>query len=183
MIIIVSGLTGSGKTTLAKRLAEYFKFEYVSGSSLLRKALPLRFDVWESKEGLSAIALRMKELKYDKKIDNYIKKYVSRKSDLVLDSWTAAYYIRRKNTIKIRLQANEKERAKRISIRDKIGYKNALKRIHEKDVETAKIYMKLYGFDVINDLSKFDLILSTDKIGENATFDICRRFIEADNRK
>ncbi len=178
MIIIVSGLTASGKTTLAKGLSERLNFEYFSGSSELKKIIPKKdFKVWESKSGIDAIKFRLKNPKYDLKIDRYIKRYVKTRDNIVLDSWTAAFLIKRKDSIKILIRADYNIRAKRVAKRDGITLGEARKFTQEKDVLTAKIYKKLYNIDIINDTSPYDLIINSDKLDKNKLLSICETFI------
>ena len=69
MRIIISGLTASGKSTLAIGLSHELELEYFSASSKLRDILPPKdFQFWESKKGIDIVKFRLKNPKYEKSI-------------------------------------------------------------------------------------------------------------------
>ena len=75
-IICVSGMTGSGKSTVAKRLADKYGLDYFSGGNALRALAQEKgynSDMngwWESAEGLNFLQQRMREPEFDRRIDN-----------------------------------------------------------------------------------------------------------------
>lgn len=180
MIIIISGLTASGKTTLAKNLSKKLNFEYFSGSSKLKEIIPKKdFIAWESKSGIDAIKFRLKNPKYDLKLDQYIKNYIKNKNNIILDSWTAAFLIKRDDVVKIFIKASKETRIERVAKRDNITPREAQIFTEEKDRLTAKIYKKLYNIDIMNDMSPYDLIISSDKLDEKAVLKLCEGFIKS----
>jgi cytidylate kinase len=54
--------------------------------------------------------------------------------------------------------------------RDSISIEEAVKALTEKDEQTRQIYKTLYGFDLGNDLSPFNLVLATDELKPNEVF-------------
>jgi cytidylate kinase len=54
--------------------------------------------------------------------------------------------------------------------RDSMSVKEALKALTEKDERTRQIYKNLYGFDLGNDLTPFNLVLATDDLNPNEVF-------------
>ncbi|HDD70516.1 MAG TPA: hypothetical protein ENG19_05235, partial [Candidatus Bathyarchaeota archaeon] len=70
-VICICGMAGSGKSTVAKKLAKKYRLKYYSGGDAL-KALaikeghkPREHGWWESSEGISFLEKRKANLKFD----------------------------------------------------------------------------------------------------------------------
>ena len=68
------------------------------------------------------------------------------------------------------LEASPQVRAKRVMNRDSISIEEAVKALTEKDERTRQIYKNLYGFDLGNDLSPFNLVLATEELNPDEVF-------------
>ncbi|HIQ49691.1 MAG TPA: cytidylate kinase [Nanoarchaeota archaeon] len=164
--IIISGLAGAGKSTLAKKLAEKLKLKYICGGDVLKEIAkeegysPTE-NWWETKEGMEFLKKRQKNFEYDKKLDEKLMKYASQ-GNCVITSW-ALPWIFKGNAIKIWLNASQEERARRIAKRDGISYEQALEIVKKRDEENIKLYKNLYGYELGKDLEVFDLIVETDE--------------------
>jgi len=173
VIICISGMTGSGKSTVAKRLAEKYELRYFSGGNALRvlaKEEGYKSDVkgwWETAEGLNFLQLRMEDPSFDKKIDEKLLELAA-EGNVVLDSWTMPWLL--SEGFKVWLEASPQVRATRVVTRDSISKKDALKALTKKDEQTRLIYKSLYGFDLGNDLSPFNLVLATDELDPDDIF-------------
>ena len=173
VIICISGMTGSGKSTVAKRIAKKYGLHYFSGGNALKLIAQeegYRSDVtgwWETNEGLNFLQKRISDPTFDKRIDDRLLKLAS-EGDVVLDSWTMPWLL--DEGFKIWLEASPQIRAKRVVIRDSISFDEALNALTEKDEKTRKIYKNLYGFDLGHDLSPFDLVLATDDLEPDDVF-------------
>lgn len=173
VVICVSGMTGSGKSTVAKRLADKYGLDYVSGGYALKTLAQeegYKSDIkgwWETTEGLKFLKQRMGDFAFDKKIDEKLLK-LAEQGNVVLDSWTMPWLF--KEGFKVWLEASPLVRAKRVTHRDSISIQEAIKALTEKDEETRQIYKSLYGFDLGNDLSPFNLVLSTDELEPDEVF-------------
>jgi len=174
VIICVSGMTGSGKSTVAKKLAEKYGLNYFSGGNAMRilaKEEGYNSEVngwWESKEGLAFLQKRKEDAHFDKKIDEKLLE-LAEEGNVVLDSWTVPWLLKDKG-FKIWLEASPQIRATRVVKRDGMTAEEALKALTEKDAETRKIYKNLYGFDLGHDLTPFNLVLSTDELDPDDIF-------------
>ena len=181
-IICVCGMAGSGKSTVAKRIAAEFKLRYFSGGDALMAFAveegfrPLERGWWESKEGLSFLQKRGKDPRFDKTVDKKLLE-VAEKGNVVLDSWTMPWLLKR--GFKIWLEASVEERANRIAGRDKTSYKEALEALKSKESQTKAIYSKMYGFKLGEDLEPFDFILDTEDLIASQVFQIVRLVIES----
>ncbi len=182
MKIIVTGFTGSGKSTLAKRLAKEFNLKYFSGGDLLRKLIAGEGSLeergwWESERGEEAFQKRSLNEDFDRKVDNFLLNVLQDENDVVVDSWTAAYLYNRGDAIKIYLKADLDERARRVSLRDGITFKDAKKAIKKKDKSSKDQYRRLYGFKLGDDLTVFNLVIDTTHLDEDEVFDLVSRYI------
>ncbi len=178
MKVIVSGLTASGKSSVSKDIASNLGIDYFSASSKLKEILPKKdFEVWESKKGIDAVKFRLKYPQYDKKLDSFISSLFKKRSNLVMDSWVAAWKIKDKNIIKIYIKADEKTRALRVGVRDRLSVKQALAFMREKDRLTQQIYKNIYGIEIDIDFTPFDLVIDSSNLDLKDTIKLCLDFI------
>jgi cytidylate kinase len=174
IVVCISGMAGTGKSTLAKKLAKKYKLKYYSGGDAL-KALAAEGcnsssrGWWESPEGLSFLRKREKNLEFDKAVDDKLLEYAQR-GNVLLDSWTMPWLL--KTGFKIWLLASMEKRAERVAKRDKITVKDALQILKEKEVRTKAIYKKLYGFALGEDFAPFNLVLDTDNLTAEEVFQV-----------
>lgn len=173
IVICISGLAGTGKSTLAKKIAEKYDLRYYSGGDAL-KALAAEEGYnsssrgwWESPEGLSFLEKRERNFEFDKAVDDKLLEY-AQQGRVLLDSWTMPWLL--KTGYKIWLIASVEKRAERIAKRDRIPKKEALQVLKEKEARTIAIYRKLYGFTLGTDFKPFNLVLDTDNLNAGEVF-------------
>jgi cytidylate kinase len=174
-------MAGSGKSTVAKKVAEKYGLKYYSGGDALKRLAikegykPLEQGWWESSEGIRFLGKRKENLKFDKMVDEELLK-IAKEGNVVLDSWTMPWLL--KEGFKIWLEAPLEKRAKRIAKRDKISINTALKVLRIKEKETKTIYQKLYGFRLGEDFTPFHIILDTNNIEEEEVFKVLCKVID-----
>jgi cytidylate kinase len=175
IVVCISGMAGTGKSTLAKKLAQKYKLKYYSGGDSLKElAADEGYNSssrgwWESPEGLSFLEKREKNLKFDKAVDDKLLEY-AQQGNVLLDSWAMPWLL--KTGFKIWLVASIEKRAERIAKRNKISVKEALQVLKEKEARTKAIYKKLYGFTLGEDFDPFNLILDTDNLDAGEVFQV-----------
>ncbi|MCW4046923.1 MAG: cytidylate kinase family protein [Candidatus Bathyarchaeota archaeon] len=175
LVVCISGLAGTGKSTLAKKLAKKYHLNYYSGGDALKTlAAEEGYDAssrgwWESPEGLRFLEKREKDLKFDKAVDDKLLEY-AQQGNVLLDSWTMPWLL--KTGFKIWLAASVEKRAERIARRDRLTVKEALEVLKEKEARTKAIYKKLYGFTLGEDFEPFDLVLDTDNLSADEVFQV-----------
>ena len=173
VVICISGMTGSGKSTVAKKLADKYGLGYFSGGNALKiLAQEKGYDSdvrgwWETAEGLNFLQQRMGDPAFDKKIDEKLLE-LAKEGNIVLDSWTMPWLLNA--GFKVWLEGSPKVRATRVVTRDHISNEEALKALTEKDERTRQIYKSLYGFDLGHDLTPFNLVLATDELDPDDIF-------------
>ena len=175
IVICISGMAGTGKSTLSKKLAKKYGLKCYSGGEAL-KALatdegysPSSRGWWESPEGLSFLKKREKNLKFDKAVDEKLLEYTNQ-GDVLLDSWTMPWLL--KTGFKIWLLASIEKRAERVAKRDKTTVEKALQALKEKEARTKAIYKELYGFNLGDDFAPFHLVLDTDSLNAKEVFQV-----------
>jgi CMP/dCMP kinase len=175
IVICISGMAGTGKSTIAKKLARKYKLHYYSGGDALKDlAAAERCKVsvqgwWETSEGLRFLERRRKDSKFDKTVDNKLLEY-AKQGNVLLDSWTMPWLL--KDGFKIWLSASLERRAERIVKRDKISSEEAIEVLREKEGKTRTIYKKLYGFTLGEDFEPFHFILDTDNLNANEVYHV-----------
>ena len=180
-VICISGMAGTGKSTLSKKLAEKYHLKYYSGGDALKALAKAEgYEVssqgwWESPEGLSFLKERVNDPKFDKAVDDKLLEYAEQ-CDVLLDSWTMPWLL--KEGFKIWLMASIEKRAARVAERDKMAIKEAFKVLEKKEASTKAIYKNLYGFVLGEDFAPFDLVLDTDNLTANQVFEVLCKVID-----
>jgi cytidylate kinase len=180
-VICISGLAGTGKSTLSKKLADKYHLRYFSGGDVLKElAKQEGYDVsvqgwWESPEGLKFLNERVNDPKFDKTVDDKLLEY-AQQGNVLLDSWTMPWLL--KEGFKIWLEASLEKRAARVAIRDGITVAEAFEVLKEKEARTKAIYKSLYGFVLGEDFKPFDFILDTDNLSANEVFEVLCKVID-----
>ncbi len=180
-VICISGLAGTGKSTLAKKLAEKYQLRYYSGGDALKElAKQEGYDTtvqgwWESPIGLGFLAKRATDPKFDKAVDDKLLEF-AKQGNVLLDSWTMPWLL--KGGFKIWLEASFERRAQRVSERDNLTYQEAVKVLGEKEGHTKAIYKQLYGFSLGDDLTPFDFVLDTDNLNASEVFKVLCRVMD-----
>jgi cytidylate kinase len=180
-VVCIAGMTGSGKSTTAKRLAKKYSFRYLSGGNALKAlAAEMGYNTrdrgwWGTVEGTNFLKHRLENLEFDKKVDETLMEE-ARRGNVILDSWTMPWLL--KESFRIWLEADVDVRARRATKRDNLEFKKALGRVKEKDEQTRAIYKKLYGFNLGTDFSPFDFILDTNNLETEEVFQTVCLIIE-----
>lgn len=175
IVVCISGMAGTGKSTLAKKLAKKYELKYYSGGDALKElAKDQGYNSssrgwWESPEGLSFLEKREKNFTFDKAVDEKLMEY-AQQGHVLLDSWTMPWLL--KTGFKIWLVASVEKRAERIAKRDRIPIGEALRVLQEKEARTKAIYKKLYGFTLGEDFEPFNLVLDTDSLNAEGVFQV-----------
>jgi len=174
IVICIAGMTACGKSTVARRLADKYRLKYVSGGTAL-KELAIRMGYkaqdrgwWETTEGKRFLEQRQRDFRFDKQVDTELLKWAEQ-GNVVLDSWTMPWLF--KNGFKIWIDVSPQERAKRLARRNKISLREAEKAVTEKDEKTKRIYERLYDFKLGENFSPFDLVLDTELLSADETFE------------
>lgn len=174
-VVCISGMAGTGKSTLAKRLAQKYGLAYYSGGDALRAlAAEQGYDSlsngwWESPDGLRFLNQRKEDATFDKKVDEKLLQCAER-GNVLLDSWTMPWLL--KGGFKIWLAASVERQAERVAKRDNMTAEEGMRALKEKEARTKAIYKQLYGFSLGEDFAPFDLVVDTDNLNAEEVFNV-----------
>ena len=175
MQITVSGLPGSGTTTLSRLLAECYDLELVSSGEIFRKMAKER---GMSLSEFGALAERDPSIDLD--IDKNQKSIIHSRENIILESRLAGHMAQgRPNVLKVWIKAPVLTRVKRIQRREKsVSFDEELKKTVERERSESLRYKNYYGID-ITDLSIYDIVIDSEKWSQYQTLDILRVAIDA----
>src|SRR3989304_7255907 len=154
IFLCISGMAGTGKSTLAKKLAHKYGLKYYSGGDAL-KALAAEegYDTsgrgfWGRLEGLRFLERREKDSRFDEAVDEKLLEY-AKIGNVLLDSWTMPWLLKAGFTIW--LLASMGQKGGKGAQKKQFTVEEALQMLKEKEAKTKAIYKQLYGFNLGED--------------------------------
>lgn len=160
--IIIGGLAGAGKTTLAAALAAELRLPHVSSGNALRE---LAQEMGFSNDRLSETLLE--DPRVDAELD---RRLLARACEggAVIESRVLAWLVPKRNDIfRVYLTCDADQRLQRVYKRT--GATEIANRIPIRDQADAKRWKTLYGID-LEDLSVFDVIIDTSWLSPESVF-------------
>lgn len=159
MRITVSGLPGSGTTSLSRYLEEHHGFEMVSAGEVFRQIAA------EHNLDLEAFGrLAEQDKRYDTMIDARQKEIASRRDDIIIEGRLSGWMVDNAD-LRIWLFAPTGCRINRIISRDRVAdEKTATEITTERERCEAARYRSYYNID-ISDLSIYHMILNSEHWG------------------
>jgi cytidylate kinase len=174
MIISFSGDPGSGKSTVAKKIAEKLKWpRYYAGGIMRQKAKERGMTVSEYNK------LCEKDKSLDVEIENYIEKLGKTDDNFIIESRTAWHFI--PNSLKIHIQVDEVVGATRIfnelKENDDRNEDTNLKTVYaviksnqERKKNEHDRYLSHYNIN-ISDKNNYDYVLDTTNLNKDEVFE------------
>lgn len=181
MIITINGSPGSGKSTVAEKLAEKLKYKRIYGGGIRRKMA--------QKKGMTLAEFNKwgeTHFESDKIVDDYMLKIAKKEKNLIIES--RIHYFLIPTSLKIFLYADTETGAKRIWK----NYKNTktqrnedvinsledlIESIEKRQKSDLKRYKKFYKADIWNK-KNYDLWLDVSKMDKRQEFDTVYKFIK-----
>lgn len=168
--VAISGLHGTGKTTAAKALSKELDLRYISAGDVFRQMAE------ERDMSLSEFSNYVEDHpEIDKEIDQRTAEEA--KKDGVLIDARLAGWMAKEADIRILLTASLEERVKRISDREDRSYEEVMEETRAREKSEEKRYKDIYDIDV-GDCSVFDLVLNTEKFGEEEMIRVLKLVVE-----
>lgn len=170
MKIAVAGLTASGKSYHAKKIAKRFGLGYIGGGDVLLQVAGVRrkdIHFWINENGERLSEKRRVAFTVDKKTDELIQELAKTRENVVFDSWTLPWLYEGSDLFTIYLAVDLEARARIAygSRRQKPFTLDEIRtKIEKKDVFSIQLFKKLYGID-ITDYSFFDLVVDNSQMG------------------
>ncbi|MBI5229141.1 cytidylate kinase family protein [Candidatus Micrarchaeota archaeon] len=157
----ISGLSGCGNTTVSKRVAE---------------ALGIRVANYTFRQLSNELGIGFEELheksktdpKYDLMLD---KKLIELSGENSVLSSRLAIWLSNAD-LKVWLHASLKERARRISSRDKAPLEETLEKTKKRDKENSERYKGLYGVNIKKFVEVADLVINTESYDEEGVAEL-----------
>ena len=171
MLITISGLPGSGKTTVARLVAEALELEHVYAGDIFRRQAEA--------EGLS-LEEYARRAETDQSIDRRLDEQMrarARRGNAVLEGRLAAFMAEAAgaHALRVFLDAPERVRAARIAGREGGDQGERLRQIQAREASDARRYREIYGVDY-HDPSRYDVVLHTgDRSPEELAAEIVAR--------
>ncbi|MEM7816339.1 MAG: cytidylate kinase family protein [Candidatus Aenigmatarchaeota archaeon] len=164
VVITVSGLSGSGKTYVAKFIAKKLKLRHKSAGEIFRKVAKS-----ESKSLEEFCKTRSKDIDLitDRETEKLLKK-----GNIIIDGRLSGYVATKllnegklKNCFRIFVDCPLKIRAQRVAKRDGLSIREAIKKIIERDESDLEKYKKIYKINPCN--KRFYDVIIDNSISEN----------------
>nr|QNO56577.1 cytidylate kinase [Methanosarcinales archaeon ANME-1 ERB7] len=160
MRLTISGLPGSGTTTVAELLSKELSLELISAGAVFRqmaaeKKLPL--------EQFSEMAEANDD--FDRVIDERQREEAMETENAIVEGRLSGFIVPDAD-LKIWLKAPVEIRAKRITVRENIGYGEALHAMKSRERSEYKRYKQYYGLN-LDDLSIYDLVIESSRWHED----------------
>ena len=160
MRITISGLPGSGTTTVAKLLSKDLSMEVISAGEMFRaiaKEKSLQLGQFNK--------LAEDSDNFDRWIDVKQGEEAMQHDNVIVEGRLSGFFVP-KAELKIWLKAPLEVRAQRVAGREKMAYEEALVAMVEREQSEHKRYEQYYGID-LNDLSIYDLVIDSSQWREN----------------
>ncbi len=159
MIISISGLHGTGKSTVGKLVAKALGLNYYSTGQAFRDLAKER---GMSLQNFTRYVEDHPDI--DKKLDEKIIK-IAEKDNILIDSQLSGHILRNVADFKIHLTCSLETRVRRIAERDQASYELKMKETQIRELSELERFKKLYGIhlDDLEEISRIhDLVLDTE---------------------
>jgi CMP/dCMP kinase len=179
--VVISGSAAVGKTTLAHALAKEFGFKLYNGGDILKEIARQQGysvtgnDWWDSNEAIGFMKERKKNSIYDRQVDEKLTN-IAKKGNVIITSQTLPWLT--PEPITFWLSASPQKRSERMSKRDKISIKEALRIVRMRDRENKKIYKKIYGAKFGDGLEVFDFMINTELLSLDSLVYLCKEIMK-----
>ena len=160
MLVTLSGLPGSGTSTLARLVAVELGLDHLDGGTVFRKVA--------AEQGVS-LAAYAAMAEHDENIDRALDDRLTdraRQGDVLLESRLAGWLATRAELAALRvwIACDEVERARRVGGRDGHEAGGALRHNQDRERSERARYLSYYDID-LTDLSIYDVVLDSTQLG------------------
>jgi cytidylate kinase len=156
VVITISGLPGSGTTTVSKKMAKRLKLRYVDAGKIFRK---LADDYNMELADFGSYATDHPEI--DNELDQK-QLEIAKEGQVIIEGRLAGWFLNERDipAFKVWLEAPLETRVKRVVKREKKPSEIIEKEILEREKSEKERYKKIYNFNLL-DLSLYNLVINT----------------------
>lgn len=142
--ITISGLPGSGSTTLLRELGEHLPdWETFSGGEFMR-AYALEKKIFQPKSGIHHDASHYED-DFDKKVDFGMRETLTERNHYILESWLSGFMAQQvPGVLKVLLHCDDSLRIDRIVNRDGISVEEAKNHIFTRENNNRQKWSRMY---------------------------------------
>ena len=160
MLITLSGLPGSGTSTVARRVSAELELDHLDGGTVFRTVA--------AEQGVS-LAAYAAMAEHDENIDRALDDRLTeraRQGDVLLESRLSGWLATRAglDALRVWIRCDEVERARRVGGRDGHDADAALAHNQARETSERARYLGYYDID-LTDLSIYDLVLDSTDVG------------------
>ncbi|MHC1600394.1 MAG: (d)CMP kinase [Candidatus Methanospirareceae archaeon] len=160
MRITISGLSGSGTTTVAKLLSRELSLELISAGEMFRAiAKEKHLQLGEFNK------LAENSDDFDRRIDEKQGEEAMKRENVIVEGRLSGFFVPHAD-LKIWLKAPLEIRAQRVAGRENIAYEEALSAMKSREQSEHKRYEQYYGIH-LDDLFIYDLVIDSSRWREN----------------
>ncbi|MFA7193905.1 MAG: cytidylate kinase family protein [Candidatus Paceibacterota bacterium] len=156
--ITIGGLSGTGKGTVAKMLAEKLGFQYMSVGNFVREII--------KEKGIDILQYNTEKNKdpevAEKILDNRTKDFGLKNDSFVFEGHIAAFFI--PDAFKILLTCDDEVRINRIVERQNMSYEESKYETLEREKMQIENYKKVYNIEDHVNPSHYDLVIDTTSV-------------------
>mgnify|MGYP000176890424 CR=1 FL=1 len=171
MLLSISGLPGSGTTTVGKLLAVHYSVEMISAGDVFRGLAKER--------GMTLAdfgSLAESDPSIDIEIDKRQSEIANNSDGLILEGRLAGHMAG--NALKVWIKAPMEVRVRRIVEREGSSFDVRMQETLEREASEALRYKEIHSID-INDLSIYDLVIDSTRWDQFAITAILKQAIDA----
>ncbi len=176
MIITISGLPGSGKSTIAKELAARLNYKHLSGGDMQRQLAQKRgLSIHEYDKSLAS------RPEVDKNVEKLLKQKAQEAGNAVMD-WRMGFHFE-PESLKVFLYIKPDIGAQRIfkdqrkNEKENVTLEETRKMMQKRHTELIVRLKKVYGVD-FSDKSNFDLVIDTSELGVEEIINKILKFLK-----
>lgn len=164
--ILFSGLSATSKTNYSQQVAAELGRPWVGATAIMLELTGVYSNaqsVWATDDAVHIQSAREGDA-IDRELDVRVLEHVRESPDSVVDAW-AAPWLWKGEAVRVLVRADEDTRIQRCLASyppdSQPTVTDARQLLEEKDDYSQRLFMRLYGFDLVTDHEVFDLILDT----------------------
>lgn len=173
-IVTVSGLSGVGKSTLARFLSNEMDLRLVSSGGYFREEARKRnMSIREFIENMDSIGQK-EDVDFDLKFDRKVLEITFKGDDVVFEGRIAGVLLNDIADVKVLVTCDPETLAERVTQRENVPKDKALQRIKRRNKEDVERYKEKYGID-ITEKDYYDVVVNNNGSLEESKEDILEK--------